>query len=101
MEKVSLYNNNKVDSTKRKLVLYTGKYCKACKEYKPIVEKEADKIGIEIEVYDLHNNNSDPYNTGIMHLPTLALIINDRVWNTLSGAVSEERVYKWIRENIS
>jgi len=81
------------------ILFFSSSSCKACKSFRPIVEKIAKEFGYVFQYIDVNKNPAIASDYGVMSLPTTVVENNGQTYKKV-GASSEERFRKEIQDNI-
>jgi len=81
------------------ILFFSSSSCKACKSFRPIVEKIAKEFGYVFQYVDVNKDPAIASDYGVMSLPTTVVENNGQTYKKV-GASSEERFRKEIQDNI-
>ena len=103
----NLYNNSiSFDQLKKSLannenllVYFYQTDCMYCKKTTPIVVPMAEKMGIDLKVFNLQEDISGWEQFDIKGTPTIVNYKNGKEFSRIHGQQSEEEFQKWFSEN--
>lgn len=85
---------------KKIILFFSSQSCKACKLFRPVVEKIAIEMGFEFKYIDVNVEPEIASSYGVMSsLPITIVEKNEQTYRKI-GASSEERFRREIEDNI-
>jgi thiol-disulfide isomerase/thioredoxin len=90
-------DNIKQINMSKKVILFSGSWCKPCQLYKPTFNKVAASTpGIQFETVDVDSGHQSIMENGIRNVPTTVIVEADGTIRKQSGNMSEETLKAFI-----
>ena len=83
-----------------KLLDFYAKWCGPCRMMSPIIEELSEERTFEIQKIDIDKNEELVREFGIMSVPTLILLKDNREVSRHSGFISKNDLQNWINKHI-
>ncbi len=84
----------------KRILFFSSSSCKACKSFRPIVEKIAKEFGYVFNYIDVNKEPAVAMTYEVMSGLPITVVENDEQIYRKVGASSEERFRKEIQDNI-
>ncbi len=84
------------------VVDFWATWCGPCQALKPVLEKVAKNYGGKfiLAKMNVDENEKTPEKYGIMSIPNVKLFKNGEIVDEFIGAMPEDRIIKWINQNL-
>jgi len=83
-----------------KLLDFYANWCGPCRMMSPIIEELSEERSFEIQKIDIDKNEELVREFGIMSVPTLVLLKDNREIDRHSGFISKNDLQNWINKHI-
>lgn len=90
------------ETTDPVIVMFTGSWCQPCKNFLPVVEDYAQRMGDDITILtaDLDESKVTASDLNIRTVPSLALFSDGMIRDVLTGTHSLADLRMWVQDNI-
>jgi|SRR6056297_2193742 len=90
------------ENTDPAVLYFTGKWCKPCQTFGPVVELVSQRMENDIRFFkaDMDETEITASELGIRSLPSLVLFDGGMIRDLQSGTMTAEEIRLWIQENI-
>lgn len=84
------------------VVMFSGSWCNPCKAMKPEIEHLAEQMKGDVNFVqmDVETSNHTASALGVRSVPTLVLVNEGMVRDTLSGKQTKLQVRQWINDSV-